>query len=527
MSFAIVGAGVGGLATALRLAHRGHRVTVFEKNDQVGGRNRERQVGSVVFDAGPTLMMMLDPFRKLFADVGERLEDHLDLVRCDPNYRVFFADGIRLDCTSDVAKMTNRIEALCGAKDAARYPEMLKELGDLYHASIPQFVRRNYDSVLDLIRPKSLEIALRHRMLGNLAKGIGRYFDDPRLRMLFCLQTMYLGLSPHDAPFVYAVLVYMEYGEGIWYPMGGMVEIGRAIARLAEVRGVQIRLNEPVCRVDGKTVVLESGERFEADAVIINADLPYAEQALLGIGRTGARGYLGSQEPALSADLKTAEQTLLEERRTGARRYLGRHFSSPASAFRKERRYSCSAYMMYIDYAGEIPELLHHNILLGSDFDENLDQLFRRFEIPNDPAFYVAISSKTDPARAVTGHENLFILVPCPNLTHCFTPEDAQDLQEKVFARLEGESSFRRTEIARMETTDPHDWAEELNLDRGAAFGLSHDLLQSVCFRPSNKSREHEGVYFVGASTNPGNGLPMVLIGAELVERRLEADGLV
>ncbi len=482
-SFAIVGAGVGGLATALRLANRGHSVTVFEKNDQIGGRNRERVVGGAVFDAGPTLMMMLDPFRKLFADVGERLEDHLDLVQCDPNYRVFFSDGEQINCTSNMAQMMREIDRLSGPKDASRYPQMLGEFGALYHASMPHFVRRNYDSPLDLVRPRSLKIALKHRMLGNLAKGIARYYDDPRLRVLFCLQTMYLGLSPHDAPFVYAVLVYMEYGEGIWYPKGGMVEISRAIGRLAESRGVQIRLQTPVCTVDGHSVLLESGEKIEVDAVIVNADLPYAERQLLPKA------------------------------------------NRPANI--DKRRYSCSAYMMYIDYLGSIPELLHHNIVLGAEFDENLAQLFERFEVPTDPAFYVAISSKTDSTKAVEGHENLFILVPCPNLTHAFSHEDALDLQSKVFNRLERETSFRRDHIASIETTDPNDWANELNLDRGAAFGLSHDLLQSVCFRPSNKSREQKGVYFVGASTNPGNGLPMVLIGAELVEQRLQTDGLI
>jgi phytoene desaturase len=477
----IVGAGVGGLAIALRLAHKGHDVTVLEKTDQVGGRNRERRVGKVIFDAGPTLMMMLDPFRKLFRDVGERLEDHLELVQCDPNYRVMFADGERLDCTSNMAKMIRQIELLSGPKDAARYPEMLGRFGALYHASTPEFVRRNYNSVLDLARPSSLRIALRHGMLGNLSKGIERYYDDPRLRVLFCLQTMYLGLSAHDAPLVYAVLIYMEYGEGIWYPMGGMVEITRAIARLALKKGVNVRLQSPALKVEDKLVELESGERLQADAVIINADLPYAEKSLLGLKSKKGR----------------------------------------------KRRYSCSAYMMYIDYLGEVPELLHHNIILGGDFDKNLEQLFERFEIPSDPAFYVAISSKTDDSKAASGHENLFILVPCPNLTHDFVDSDAADLQEKVFARLEKETSFKRSQISAMETTDPRDWSNELNLDRGAAFGLSHDLFQSVCFRPSNKSRDHEAVYFVGASTNPGNGLPMVLIGAELVEARLRSDSLI
>lgn len=487
-SFIVVGAGVGGLATALRLAHLGHRVTVLEKTDQVGGRNREIRVGAATFDGGPSLMMMLAPFRKLYRDVGERLEDHLDLVQCDPNYRVWFGDSTTLDATPNMARMLPQIEAMAGPEEAARYPAFLGKLAELYHESMPNFVQRNYDSPLDLVRPRSAAIALRHGMLGNLAKGVEKWFKDERLRQLFCLQTMYLGLSPYDAPWVYATLAYMEYAEGIWYPRGGMVNIALSIASLAEERGTEIRLNAPVRRIEGKRVELESGKVLEADAVICNADLPYAEKELVA--------------PA------------------------NRDSQSAGRGARATYRYSCSAFMMYLDYRGDTG-LLHHNILLGKDFFANLDQIFKRKEIPDDPAFYVNVTSRTDPEKAAPGGENVFILVPCPNLDHPWTDTDACNLQAKVFARLEKETSFDRERIANARLLTPRDWADDLNLDKGAAFGLSHDFFQSVCFRPSNKSKTHPGLYFVGASTVPGNGLPMVLIGAELVEDRLRKDGLL
>jgi len=477
-----VGAGLGGLATALRLAHRGHKVTILEKTDAIGGRNRVIRVNECVFDAGPTLLMMLDPFVKLFRDVGERFEDHLQITLCDPNYRTFFADGNRIDCTTNVAKMIRQIEALSGPKDAAEYPQMLGKLADLYHSSVPNFVRRNYDSPLDLAKLNSAKIALKHGMLGNLAKGMERFFDDPRLRNLFCLQTMYLGLSPYDAPWVYAVLVYMEYGEGIWYPNGGMAEICQAVGKLAEIRGVEIRLNSPDEGIEGKSVRLESGETLAANAVICNADLPYADRSL----------------------------TLTLDKRSG-----------------RALRHSCSAFTIYMDYEGELPDVLHHNIVLGKDFSGNLDQIFNQHIIPDDPAFYMASSSKTDRTKAPHGHENLQLLVPCPNLDHPWTDNDAKTLKERVFTRLEQEVGFDRTQIRGMKTLTPLDWKSMLNLDKGAAFGLSHDFMQSVCFRPSNKSKTCPGLYYVGASTVPGNGLPMVLISAELVEQRLLADGLI
>lgn len=469
----VVGAGLGGLATAARLAHKGHRVVVLEKTDAVGGRNRPVRVGESDFDGGPTLMMMLEPFTRLFRDLGERLEDHLEIELCDPSYRVFYRDGTRIDGTPNVAKMVRQIEALSGRKDAENYGVMLGELAALYRDSIPNFVRRNWDSPLQAARPGHLKTVTQRRMLGNLYNGIARYMDDERLRMLFSFQTMYLGLSPFDAPWVYAVLTYMEYGEGIWYPKGGVVEISHAVARLAESRGVEIRLSSPVCRVDGTTVVLDSGERIEADHVVMNADLPYAERALLG---------------------KTKED---------------------------KRRYSCSAFLLYVDYAGDLPALEHHNVFFGRDFRDNLDAIFHRRERPADPAFYACVSSKSDPARAAEGHSNLFVLVPCANLDRPWSKEDAEALQKAAFDRLKREVGFDETKVAALKTYTPEDWKGDLNLERGAAFGLSHDFFQSAFFRPNNRIKGRPGLTYVGASTMPGNGLPMVLISAELAEERV------
>ncbi len=480
--FVVVGAGLGGLAVALRLAHRGHRVTVLEKTDQVGGRNRRVRVGECEFDGGPTLLMMLDPFRKLFADVGERLEDHLDLRLCDPSYRVFYADGSTVEGTPDRGRMTENLRALAGDRDADRYPGLLEDLKALYDDAIPNFVRKNFESVADFVGPKQLAMVVRHRMLSNLAKRVEHYADDPRVRMLYSFQTMYLGMSPYDAPWVYAVLTYMEYGEGVWYPMGGMVRLSEVVAGLAEARGAEIRLGCPVARVESGAVTLASGERIEADAVVCNADLPYAEEAL-----TGDRPA-GSRDP---------------------------------------RRYSCSAAMMYVDYEGRLDGLLHHNVFFGADFKGNLDALFHEpLGLPEDPAFYVCLTNRTDPAKAPPGRENLYVLVPVPNLDRPLSASEERRLQGHVFGRLCAVAGFDPSRVRAMRTYGPAEWASDLNLARGAAFGLSHDFWQSAFFRPSNASASDPRLFFVGASTQPGNGLPMVLISAELAEQRLVRAGL-
>lgn len=478
--FVIVGGGLGGLATGLRLSHRGHRVTILEKNSEIGGRNSRVKVNDCDFDGGASLMMMLDPFKQLFKDVDEKIEDHLELKLCDPSYRVFFGDGTTIYGTPNVARMVDQIEKLCGRREAESYGKLLGDLAELYRLSIPNFVRRNYNSPLDLVRPNSLKIVLQHHMLENLSKRMERYVQDPKLRMLFTFQTMYLGLSPFDAPWVYAVLTYMEYGEGIWYPMGGLSTINEKVAELALKRGAEIITNSNVVGISGNTVELSTGERISGDAVICNADLPFAEKKLL------------------------------------------------PEKVSKERRYSCSAYNLYIDYEGELPELLHHNIFFGNDFKGNLTRLFHEpLEIHNDPAFYCCISSKSDPQRAPKGHSNIFVLVPCPNNDHELTSSEEEAMKEHVFKRLEKASGFDRTKVRGMVIRSPKTWLNDFNLDKGATFGLSHDFLQSVCFRPDNRSKTNKDLFFVGASTVPGNGLPMVLISAELVEKRLEEASLI
>lgn len=483
---AVIGAGMGGLAAALRLAHRGCDVTVFEKNSFVGGRCHEVRVGPCLFDGGPTLLMMLEPFRRLFRDVGERFDDHLTVQKCDPNSTVFFGDGSHIANSTDRAYMDEQIRAMSGEADAAAFTRMMADLERLYGAAIPMFVRRNWNSPLDLASPVLGWSALRHGMLGNLERMMRRRFRDHRLRTLFCLQSMYLGLSPRCAPSVYAVLAFMEYGEGIWHPIGGLNAIPRKVAELAMANGAKIRLESPVKHFDGHQVTLESGEASAFDAVICGVDLPFAQEHMVGSGETLTAG----RTPHRSRKL----------------------------------RYSCSALMAYIAYEGSLPRLGHHSIILSRDFEGNLDQIFERMVVPDDPSIYTAISERADPAMSAPGFENLFLLIPVPNLDHDWTAEDESTVLSRAFARLEEQFGFDRSKIKAMKTRGPREWREEFSLDKGAAFGLSHDFFQSICFRPSNKSTACPGLYFVGASTHPGNGLPMTLISAELVEERLLAE---
>lgn len=476
-SVAIIGAGLGGLATAARLAARGCDVTVFEQNSHVGGRNSEVSLAGCTFDGGPTLLMMLDPLKRLFADLGEKVDDHLELTLCDPGYRAFYADGSTIESTINVDQMVENMRSFDADTDAEKYPAFLQSIKELYEDAVPNFVESNFENLGEIASPAKLKMVARHGMLRNLSKVIERKFTDERIRMLMSFQTMYLGLSPYDAPYVYAVLTYMEYGEGIWYPKGGLPEVSNAIQRLARSRGAKFQMSTQIARVEEDCIVDNDGNQFHADIVICNADLPSAGVDLLG--------------------------------------------TSPS-----KKKNSCSALMVYAKYDGQLDSLEHHNVVFGSDFKGNLTDIFAATpRLPSDPSFYACISSKSEPSRAPEGSHNLYLLIPCPNLTYPYTHADFDGLIEKAFARLAKISAFDREKISAIQTFTPFDWQSKYGLWQGAAFGLSHIFTQSAFFRPSNRIPGRKGGYFVGASTMPGNGIPMVLISAELVERRLEKDG--
>ncbi len=473
----VVGAGMGGLAIAARLAHRGLNVTVFDQQPVVGGRNRRQKVGECWFDSGPTLLMMLDPFRKLFQELGEDFDRDFSPKVCDPCYRVFFADGTRIDATTDRTAMTERLRQLAGDRDAAAFRPFLERLEKLYDEAIPNFVRKNYRTLADFAAPAQVARVLRHGMLGNLARRIERTFQDPRLRMLFSFQTMYLGLSPYDAPWVYSTLAYMEYGEGISYPKGGLSQIADRIAELGCARSVRFRLGERVAKIRTEGVDLASGEFVPADLIVSNADLPVSQKEIEG-------------KP-------------------------GRNL-----------RNSCSAHLIYIDYDGDLPGLEHHNVFFGNDFSGNLNALFHELNVPDDPAFYVCCSAKSDPAMAPAGHTNVMILVPVPNLERPIQEGELESLEAQVFAKLQREVGFDSRKIRAIDRRGPKEWESELGLWQGAAFGIRADIRQSAFMRPQNRSKHQSNLYYVGASTVPGNGLPMVLISAELAEQRMLEDGV-
>ena len=482
----VIGAGIGGIATAARLRRNGYQVTVFEKNDKPGGRTNQIVRDGHRFDVGPTLFLMPEVFAETFAALGERMEDHLDLQRIDPTYTVRFADGLTLELTADLLKMQPQLDAI----EENAFDGFLRYMAEgnrHYRISLEKFVGRNFYNLFEYFSPANLPLLFQLKALTKHYENIGSYFQDPRLKAAFTFQNMYLGLSPYEAPATYSLLQYTELAGGVWYPMGGMYRVIEALTAIAEKMGVQFVYNAPVKRITARgnqvtSVELEDGTVQHADLFVGNADLPYIYKNLLP---------------------ESAEAKKLEK-----------------------QKYTCSTIMFYWGVDRQYPEIGHHNVFLSNDYKASFDRIFKDHSLPDEPSFYVHAPARTDPSAAPAGQDTLYVLVPSGHLDENSDQDwDAlvQRAREAVFDRLAkqvGVSDLREHIKFEMVMT-PNDWQEQFNLVKGAAFGLSHNFQQVGYLRPKNRHAQYKNLYFTGASTHPGTGLPIVLLSAKLTTDRI------
>src|SRR5215216_7335606 len=282
---AIVGAGMGGLAAAIRLSLMGFDVEVFEKNDRPGGRVGRLREGGFTFDTGPTLLLMSDVYRDLFAAAGRDLDEEIELVKLDPNYRVYFGDGDSIKVSTTLPALIPELERIEPGV-TPRFYRFLEDACLKYRLGRSEFVERDFQKAGDFFGPRNLRLLLKTKAVNNYYRSVSKYFKTEKLRQAFSFQTMYLGLSPYQAPAVYALLPYTELAEdGLWYPRGGIYELVEALVRLARDLGVKIELNSAVEEItiagDRARGVRVNGEELRADAVLANADLPYVYRSLL------------------------------------------------------------------------------------------------------------------------------------------------------------------------------------------------------------------------------------------------------
>ncbi|MDY7040689.1 MAG: phytoene desaturase family protein [Chloroflexota bacterium] len=481
----IIGAGIAGIASAARLARNGYDVTVVEKNSVPGGRCNQIFRDGHRFDVGPSLFLMPEVFADTYAALGEKMEDHLDLRRVDPTYRVRFDDGAELALTANINAMQAQLEAV----EPGSFGGFLRYIVEghrHYHLSLERFVGRNFYSLLEYFSLRNLPLLFQLKALIKHYDNIGNYFQHPRLKSAFTFQNMYLGLSPYEAPATYSLLQYTELADGVWFPLGGMYRITESLVTIAEAQGTRFIYNAPVKKIEvngdrATGVVLEDGSRLSADIFVANADLPYVYRHLLP--------------------------------------------DSPEVERLDRKRYTCSTIMFYWAMDKTYPELAHHNVFLSGDYRASFDRIFHDHTLPEKPSFYIHVPNRTDPSAAPAGQDNLMVLVPVGHLSEAAT-QDWDALQTRARATVLGR-------LAQMGLTDleehrkfeisytPHDWRQMFNLAKGAAFGLGHNFSQVGYLRPQNRHRRYRNLYFSGASTHPGTGVPIVLLSARLIAERI------
>jgi phytoene desaturase len=483
----VIGAGPGGLAAAMLLARFDADVTVIERQPHVGGRTASMNLDGFTFDTGPTFFLYPEPLREIFHACGFDLDREVDLIRLDPQYRLQFEDGTRLDATPDVAHMEEQIASIA-PDDARNFRTFLEHSRRKFVAFRPAF-RRAFQGPSDFLAPEIRRALPLLAPWRSVDQELKRYFADPRIRMAFSFQSKYLGMSPFRCPSLFTILSFLEYEYGVFHPRGGCGAVMTAMAKTADRMGVSIRLGQPVeeIMVRGRRAVgvrTASGS-YEADAVVVNADFA---QAMM---------------------------TLVPEK--ARRRWNNRRID--------RARYSCSTFMMYLGLEGRQDHAPHHTIYLTSDYQRNLAEIEAGRNLSENPSLYVQNASVTDGSFAPHGDSTLYVLVPVPHRSEHISWDEIQPYRARVFRQL---AKIGLTDIERRIRTErivtPHDWEADQNIFRGATFSLRHSIDQMLHKRPHNRFEDLDGVYLVGGGTHPGSGLPVIFQSARISTDLMEQD---
>lgn len=476
----MIGAGLGGLSAAIHLRLAGHRVRVFEANDSAGGRASRLLVNGRAFDAGPTLLNYPWIFRELFQAAGQRLENFVRLRRIEPTVAFRWPDGQSLTLSSQKERLVAELARF--EPDAARsLDRFLADAGEKFRIAFEKLIPRDERCPLRYFAALRVSELVRTRLWRSMYGELGRFFRSRYVREALGSYAMYLGGSPYRLPGLFSILPYGELAHGLWYPEGGIYALVEAIEKLARILGVEIHTGAEVARIldrNGRVegVELSDGERIEAGIVVCNMDLPEAFPRLLG-----------QSAPRLAMSPAVITFYWLVRRRPDA---LG-----------------------------------HHTIFLPDDYRRAFRQLFYGRGLPSELAFYVAAPDVSEPAGRPGDPERLFVLVPVPVLSRLEPiewPEAITRLRNHVLARLTAiGAGLCASDIVAERVWTPLDWARRFRLHDGSAFGAAHTLWQVGPFRPSNSSGTLQGLYFAGASTTPGTGLPMVVLSGRLVAQKV------
>ncbi|MFI5913725.1 phytoene desaturase family protein [Dactylosporangium sp. NPDC051541] len=484
----VVGAGLGGLAAAIRLAAAGRSVTLLEREDHPGGRAGRLELDGYEFDTGPTVLTMPELLEDVLGTVGEDLATWLPMRKLDPAYRAHFPDGSTLDVIADTARMAGEVARVCGSREADGYLRFVDHARELWALERDDFIDRNLDRPQDLVTANLWRL-IRRGGFGRLQSKVDSYFKDPRTRRIFSFQAMYAGVSPHRALALYAVIAYLDSVAGVYFPEGGIHAVPRALAGVAEKHGVEIVYGAEVNRVEvsnGRAtgVSTADGRRFPADVVVLNPDLPVAYRDLLPPTRW--------RNPLLGP-----------------------------------LRYSPSCVVLHVGSSQSYGAIAHHNIHFGRLWRESFDEVIDQGRLMSDPSLLVTNPTHTDPSLAPDGKQTYYVLAPTPNLTAklldwrgslagTYRSELIETLEQRGYVGF-GDG----IEVSKFIT--PADWADQ-GMAAGTPFAAAHTLRQTGPFRPGNLHPTLSNVVFVGSGTQPGVGVPMVLISGRLAASRVTGE---
>lgn len=486
---AIIGSGFGGLTAAIRLQARGYQTIVFEKNERVGGHASQFVRDGYTFDMGPSLITAPEIIEDIFTAAGRKLEDYLDLIRLDPAYRIYFADGTHIDYTENPASMREQLASF-HPDDAHGYDRFMEASKGIYEAVILDGLGSTAFDNLGVLA-KFLPRALKLNALLPAYANVKRFFKDERSRFTFSFHPLFIGGNPFRAPSVYQMIPYLEREGGVWFTKGGMYTVVQAFEKLLLELGGEIRTNSPVDEIlveNGRaTGVVSNGTQVFADGVISNADWMHTNRDLLN----GA------------------------PRRKWKTEKLGKV------------GYSMGAYLLYLGVKKQYPQLRHHTLILSPRYRGLVRDIFDNKVLPDDFSMYLHVPTRTDPGMAPEGSESMYVLIPVANLESGIDWNTmAGPYTEKVLDFLEKDFGLTdlRKNIEVMETYTPSDFLRDRNSHLGSAWGVEPKLTQTANFRPHNRHEDINHLYLVGASTHPGAGLPGVMLTAKTTEALVTED---
>lgn len=483
----VIGGGLGGLSAAISLAQAGYDVSLYEKNEHIGGKLNRLEQDGFGFDLGPSILTMPQVFEKLFSASGKSMKDYVPIEKLDHQWRSFFPDGNIIDLYEDLKEMRDKNASL-SEKDINEYQDLLHYSKRLYDMTDKTYYKHGVDKTREIMKHTSLFTALKNFDLFSTVHGaIDKRISNDQFRDMLSYFIKYVGSSPYDAPAVLNMMIYMQHDQGVWYVPGGLHKLAEGLVKLANEVGVHFHLGRKIVKLEKQNdeitgAILEDGTKLTADYFVSNMEV-----------------------------IPVYERLLEEDSRF-------------VNKLKKKFEPASSGLVMHLGVKKSYPQLRHHNFFFAENMKQQMQSIFHRHELPDDPVIYLVNVNKTDPTQAPAGHENIKVLPHIPYIRDQkpFTQQDYEQFAERVLIKLEkmGLHDLREN-IVTKDLWTPEDIRQMYGSDRGAIYGTVSDRKKNKGFKHPKKSERYDNLYFVGGTVNPGGGMPMVTLSGQLVSEKI------